>query len=303
LVDDNWDDFSFKTLSSAILFDEDGVRHDLGGIKILSRGLKNGRGKLPDFFDNRQLLLELTRRVVGAGSAYREAAEAGALDGVSAMEITNSERTLMRSLYDDRIVPRAGRGRYAYDEIHSSSDYCPYCSFGEVYELDHYLPKEGFCELNVLPINLLPICHPCNHIKRQIRPQGPRDGFLHPYFDKLPTDVRWLFAELAIQNGGPTLIYHVDLDHDQYGSLAGKLQYHFRELQLERRFRRQAASVLSELEAEVTQRTHELDAEQIAAHLLDRAHQFAEINLNSLETATYHAAAASHDYCQGQFRS
>ncbi|MFT4121937.1 hypothetical protein [Bradyrhizobium sp.] len=215
--------------------------------------------------------------------------------------MTTSERSGMRDLYDRRMAARTGTGRYAYEEIHSSSDYCPYCSFGEVYELDHFLPKETFHELNVFPQNLLPICHPCNHLKRQKRPAGPNESFLHPYFDRLPENIRWLFAELEIRDGGPILTYFVSLDEEKYGGLSGKLIYHFRELGLEKRFRRQAAAVLVELESEVTQLALDLRSKQVAAHLLNRAQQFGTRNLNSLETAAYYAAAASEVYCNGNF--
>lgn len=253
--------------------------------------------------DSRNRLLALSSRIVKAGRDYCAAAQAGALHSVESIEMTTSERSEMRDLYDRRMVARTGTGRYAYDEIHSSSDYCPYCSFGEVYELDHFLPKETFYDLNVFPQNLLPICHPCNHLKRQKRPAGPNESFLHPYFDRLPETIRWLFAELEVRDGGPTLTYFVSLNEDEYGGLAGKLIYHFRELRLEKRFRRQAAAVLVELEAEMTQLAHELEPEQIAAHLLNRADQFGARNLNSLETAAYYAAAASEVYRNGNFRN
>jgi len=85
--------------------------------------------------------------------------------------------------------------------------------------------------------------------------------------------------------------------------LAWRLDYHFRELKLRSRFRRQAAAVLVELEAEVSQKEHELNGAQISAHLMDRALQFADRSLNSLETAAYFAASASEEYCAGEFRS
>ncbi len=47
LVNDNWDDFSFKTSFSSVLFDDAGIRHDLGGVRILKRGLTSGRVPLP----------------------------------------------------------------------------------------------------------------------------------------------------------------------------------------------------------------------------------------------------------------
>jgi hypothetical protein len=252
---------------------------------------------------DRDILLAMTERIVDAGGDYRVLAGIQLLHTLPTMTMSGRERELLRPVYDRRMARRSGAGRAAYEEIKSSSDYCPYCSYGEIYEIDHFIPQHPFPDLNVLPINLVPICHPCNHIKRQRVPQSAREHFLHPYFDELPDNVRWLFADLIIRQGGPILNYRVDLDEHEHGVLAGRLQYHFRELQLEQRFRRQAASVLNELEAEVTQRAHELDAQQIADHLRDRAQQLAKGSLNALETAAYFAAAESDEYCAGEFRN
>jgi len=252
---------------------------------------------------DRAILLAMTDRIVVAGTAYGAAARARQLHNVTTIEMSVREKTLTSQLYDRRLVDAKGAGRAAYDEIYSSADYCPYCSFGEIYEIDHFLPKRSFPDLNVLPTNLVPICHPCNHLKLQKRPLNGRDHFLHPYFDELPNSIRWLQAELAVKRGGPVLTYKVELYGNKYSILADRLQYHFRELHLERRFRRQAASILNEIEAEVTQRAHELDARQLAAHLQDRGDQLASRSLNSLETAAYYAAASSPAYCAGSFRN
>ncbi|RED25543.1 putative AbiEii toxin of type IV toxin-antitoxin system [Rhodopseudomonas thermotolerans] len=50
LVNDNWDDFSFKTSFDSILLDAAGDRRDLGGVKILKRGMTGGRVPLDDRF-------------------------------------------------------------------------------------------------------------------------------------------------------------------------------------------------------------------------------------------------------------
>jgi ABC-type transport system involved in cytochrome c biogenesis ATPase subunit len=51
LVNDNWDDFTFKTSFNSFVFDEAGICHDLGGVRILNRGLTSGRVPLPQRFD------------------------------------------------------------------------------------------------------------------------------------------------------------------------------------------------------------------------------------------------------------
>jgi hypothetical protein len=50
LINDNWDDFTFKTTFGAVLFDEQGGRHSIGGLKILQRGMTGGRVPLPATF-------------------------------------------------------------------------------------------------------------------------------------------------------------------------------------------------------------------------------------------------------------
>ena len=51
----------------------------------------------------------------------------------------------------------------------------------------------AFVRMNVLPKNLFPICHPCNHLKDDSLPENEEESLIHPYFDRLPNE-RWLFA-------------------------------------------------------------------------------------------------------------
>lgn len=54
LITDEWDDwFTFSTLYSLIVFDEEGVRHDIGGVKIgqFQMHKEQRRPELPDTFD------------------------------------------------------------------------------------------------------------------------------------------------------------------------------------------------------------------------------------------------------------
>jgi len=51
LKDDNWDDFSFKTLYALTVFDDKGAKHDIGGIKIGYFGQISGtRTEIPQNF-------------------------------------------------------------------------------------------------------------------------------------------------------------------------------------------------------------------------------------------------------------
>lgn len=64
-------------------------------------------------------------------------------------------------------------------------DICPACGAPTVPEtLDHYLPKGKYPHFSVTPVNLTPMCDPCQRRKCEKTgdQQTPR-FFIHPYFD------------------------------------------------------------------------------------------------------------------------
>ena len=252
---------------------------------------------------DRAVLLDLADGVVEAGQAYRRAARAGRLYTIQPMVIPQAEKALLSKVYDKRMVAANGSGRVTYDDLRDSLAICPYCNSGEVYELDHFLPKGKFPEYNVIPINLVPICHPCNHIKLERAPEGRREYFVHPYFDMLPDDVQWLFADLKRSSDGPVLTYRVDLDATVHGPLADRLAYQFRQLELDRRFKERSATMLVELEAEIDEHLAAFDKDQMANHFAELADRSLRLHGNTIETAAYLAASENEEYCAGGFRS
>jgi predicted ATPase len=50
LMDDNWDDYHFKTLFHLIYADDTGRRIDVGGVKVLTKGMESGRVVVPQEF-------------------------------------------------------------------------------------------------------------------------------------------------------------------------------------------------------------------------------------------------------------
>nr|WP_200985160.1 HNH endonuclease signature motif containing protein [Rhizobium rhizogenes]QCL10065.1 HNH endonuclease family protein [Rhizobium rhizogenes] len=251
---------------------------------------------------DRQILVGLGDRIQAAGAAFTQAVGDGNLAGMAPIELNDHEDGLVRNLYDSRLVDKDGCGRWAYDKIRNSARFCPYCTFGEVYEVDHFLPKSSFRELNICPTNLVPICHPCNHIKRSELPQQPDAYFLNPYFDLLPS-IRWLFADLSFESGGPVLDFRVELDPALYGNLAGRLSYHFKALALDRRFRNRAANVLVEIESDLADKFEELGAVGMREHFQSESDRHFDRHGNSLEAAAYQATAVNEDFCGGRLKN
>lgn len=251
---------------------------------------------------DRALLTNMTDRIVQAGVDYSNALGGLGAYTVNQLNMSDSESKLVRKLYDSRLVSKTGICRSVYTDIKKTSAFCPYCEYGEVYEVDHYLPKDDFPELNILPINLVPICHACNHIKLTERPLNACDALLHPYYDRLPQQMRWLFAKLAMSANGPVLSYRVDLDPG-HGDVSGRLIYHFQALELGRRYRERSSRVLVEIESDLDGLFHMLGPDGLRAHFDEIATKKFSDHGNVLEAAAYAAAADNADYCSGHYKS
>src|ERR1700722_2450102 len=87
---------------------------------------------------------------------------------------------------------------------------CPLCTVGRVSTLDHYLPQGSFPEFAILPLNLVPACSVCQSNKRQLYREADEPMFLHLYFDDLPLDERYLFADVDVVETGISLDYWVE---------------------------------------------------------------------------------------------
>lgn len=247
----------------------------------------------------RGLLLGIRAAVMNAGVTYAADA-AGQLATVVPLVVSDSQASALKGLYSKQLV--AGNERPFYDGVRRSAGRCPFCLFGEVYEVDHFLPRQAFPEFSVLPDNLVPICHPCNHKKRQKVPEGGGAFFLHPYFDVLPA-IHWLNASIELVADGPAIRYSVELDVDIYGSIANRLQYQFMQLQLSERFAVSAAAILSEIEDILLRHLQNASPAEVAEYFRSEGERYYSVYGNCLEAAAFLAAASNEEYCSGSYRN
>lgn len=247
----------------------------------------------------RNNLMLLSAQIVGNGVTYEAVMAVGRPDMVTKMIVNGPDHDELGKLYKSRMQGKAGSERRTYDEIKSMTGVCPYCGFGEVWEVDHYLPQGSYPELNVFHKNLVPICHGCNHTKLAQEPLDARRSFLHPYYDVLPNQ-RWLSAILTIENNGPVLDFCTNLNPPN-GILASRLDHHFRMLDLPQRMKNQAARILTDLQADIDQHLTALGPNGIRDHFLFEGQEAFDRHGNCIETAAYFAAAANPDYCAGNY--
>lgn len=251
---------------------------------------------------DKAILTGMEDRMVAAAVAYDATMQAHGPHAVVQIPLTAHENALARVLYEKRIVAKSGACRSTYDDIYVSAASCPFCLDGEIYEVDHFLPQAHHHDVVMYPSNLVPICHPCNHIKLELLPVDARHSLLHPYFDRLPAQP-WLFAQLDRKADGPVLNYRVNLDEALFGNIAPRLEYHFATLQLDRRMRVRSAKVLVELQADVEGYLAALGPEGLKAHFASEAAKHYDRHGNTLEAAAYRAASVHDEFCAGDYRN
>ncbi|MFT3734100.1 MAG: hypothetical protein QM776_03605 [Rhodocyclaceae bacterium] len=151
-------------------------------------------------------------------------------------------------LYSTYMAGRGTPGRSYYDRLMTQTPHtkCPYCGFGQVSTLDHFLSKALYPAFSVLCTNLVPACVDCNGGRGAMEAREECQ-ILHPYFEepRIEQDV-WLFAEI-IESTPVSVRFYVAPPAAWAEDLALRTHNHFREFGLARRFSIEAASELAEL--------------------------------------------------------
>ena len=207
--------------------------------------------------------------------------------------VTKRELT---SLYSQYMVGQRKPARKIYDNLLILAPICPFCGFGHVSTLDHYLPKSKFPCLSVLPLNLVPSCKDCNTGKGNKVSVLPEHQSMHPYYDhKYFNSEQWLFAE--VEESYPVVIkYYVNPPQHWSGIAKKRVKAHFDSFELSRRFSVQAANELSS----ITPRLFSVISSGEGA-IKSFLNEFADIefknNKNSWKTAMYQALFLNDWYC------
>ncbi len=139
-------------------------------------------------------------------------------------------------------------GRYIYDRIMiAANESCPYCGgIGVPANLDHYLPKKHYPQYSVLPVNLIPSCMDCNMgAKGGAYAINASDQVLHPYLDdnRFFYD-RWVYARV-LHETPCSLEYYVSPPSGWNEIHKERVKKHFKEFNLAKRYRIEAAKELS----------------------------------------------------------
>ncbi|MEE4999182.1 hypothetical protein V2K22_20730 [Pseudomonas alliivorans] len=195
--------------------------------------------------------------------------------------------------------------RTYYDALFMSSpnQKCPYCAIGDVYTLDHYLPKSKFPQFSTLVTNLVPACRDCNEgSKRTSSASSFGDQTLHPYFDKGGYyNAQWLFANI-IESSPPVVEFYVSCPLSWSMDEQKRVQAHFEGFRLKTRYGIRAAGELTSVNTRLIMHYSNASMAKIRANINETYTAEQSLNANSWMTAMYMALVRSDWYCGGGFK-
>lgn len=199
-----------------------------------------------------------------------------------------------KKLYDNHMSKKSSCAYELYNKLLASApnDKCPYCSQGDVEELDHFLPKinNGYPELSIVPINLVPACHRCNHKKHEFIPTEENKQFIHPYFISNINEYRWLYCNINydIENE-PTFVFFINCSDEMETSIQECIKFQFDKLELAILYSKNAANEYACIKDMIDK--HKDNIEYLSQLFNDRAVSFEKYICNSWQAAMYYALA------------
>ncbi|GAB3411467.1 hypothetical protein GCM10027361_20990 [Erwinia aphidicola] len=216
----------------------------------------------------------------------------------------NVTKEEMEDLYESSFSQsRVVRKKY-YDKIklYAKDDICPYCAQRNVSTLDHYLPKSLYPKLVVNPLNLIPCCMECNHIKREHYPINNEGQVINPYFDNFIEDV-WLVAKLKKMRGKPpVIIFKVEPSDIILPHLSERIRWHFDKFKLADLYTSQSGRYLTGI-AESLKREWEQGGEANIRRALEEHYiTWSTINVNAWQSAMFAALRESSWFISSGFK-
>ncbi|MFF6783872.1 HNH endonuclease [Streptomyces sp. NPDC012510] len=241
--------------------------------------------------------------VEAAGERFRQAAQQGTLHNLQSAEFAVPDiaaSDLVRWAYDNGMV-NTRDGRAVYEQLLAAppEERCPLCGHGVVRTLDHFLPKMMFPALCVDPLNLVPACADCNHVKGESHPTDAETTPLHPYLDRIDQDP-WLEARVADSNPA-WLDFFFSPPPGWKQILIDRTRHHFELFGLARLFAVQANRTVNNIRQQLTAMLNAGGKDLVRAYLVEEAETRLADRLNGWEGVTYRALARDDDFCSGAF--
>lgn len=257
--------------------------------------------------ETKHRLLEAEADIMIRYTDYKEKATASELYLLPSSEWGNEEQIVisavskkdLTSLYTKYFAGEGSVGRSYYDSLKVLAPLgkCPYCGFGQVSTLDHFLAKSRYPTHAILPWNLVPSCSDCNKGKGSSILTHESQG-MHPYFESNRVEIdSWLRARVC-DTAPVTVEYWIDYPPLWPNELHRRLKNHFEYLNLGPRFAVEAATEIAGL---ITTLDEMPDNEDKQAHLATVARRERKTRPNTWKAALYDGLKDDNWYIGGGY--
>lgn len=222
----------------------------------------------------------------------------------AAMDGAGQRPELYRHVYDAYGLVQDNRKlRKLRSNLKLLADYCPYCGFAPISDLDHHLQRSRYKLLSIFALNLVPCCHPCNSGKRQVPSNNAAEHQLHTYLESVAQfDFLRAAATLHPVTGALKVSYSIEQCVGMSAELHQRLQNHLKEFDLHTKYAKQVNIHLSEHLFALTM-TFEGGAHVLRNYLNGTAEAHKKnFGINDWRTALFRGLAACDAFCNGGFK-
>lgn len=197
--------------------------------------------------DKKNILQSLETDIEQSYKMYNNNFANNTLSVLKPMVTTSQNKELLKGLYQFK--------RKAFTDLfvsltttkgNSRDMLCPNCTLMDCSQLDHYIPKSLFPEFSANSRNLIQCCSICNQKKLDRWLKGGKPIFLNLYLDDLPQE-QYLFVDIKMDKSIPKVNFYLQNTGRIDTTLFSRIESHYKELDLLKRFAEKADSVISEI--------------------------------------------------------
>lgn len=179
---------------------------------------------------------------------------------------------------------------------------CPFCRLQPPTTLDHFLPKSRNQPFASFPLNLVPMCAPCNTLKGTKGSRLGRQFFTHAYFDQLLHGEPYLIAQVSVGARHIATNFMIDFSAALDAEVLQRLAYQTEVLQLVRRYQIEAIDVIYDQAVKLQGMTDGgCTTEDRRRSIAGDADAEAIFGRSYWKTALLDALAANARFCEGGF--
>jgi hypothetical protein len=202
-----------------------------------------------------------------------------------------------------RLVQDGRRLSDLRDALKLISHICPYCGYGAVLELDHFLQKAHYELLSIFALNLVPSCADCNRGKRKTPSENPAEHQLHVYLEDV-SGFDFFRANVSIDahSGALDVVFYVQQCPGMSLDLFHRLQNHLVEFNLQDRYAKQVNTFLVPFKTSFDMTFASNGALGVREFLeLTAASLEVQWGINDWHVALFRGLKVSNEFCQGGF--